>query len=302
MKEFTFICVCYNQENEIIEHLESIKQVVLRFGKGIENDLIVADDASRDNTAEAAKGWIEKNKALFRRAEVLPKQPNMGTVRNMYRAIDSCTTESFKILAGDDKYNCRDIYSLYDGIKNEIVVTPVIPFGNFGDMKQNLINSFKITYRTAIAYNQKHKLGKLLLFRNYLFAPGVFTPGEFWRDSEVRELLSNFVYIEDIPMWMKLIYERKVPVRFEPVAQVCYRVDAGQMLSATRGADIRKGDNETMLRLYPKRLTSGKKYIHPSYYKHLVEKAIYSSSASYDDFFKADPQAAEIYLEKSQVR
>ena len=297
MKEFTFICVSYNQEKLITEHLDSIKQIVESFGGGIENDLLVADDFSKDNTAEVARKWIEENKSFFRRAEVLPTDANMGTVKNLYRAIDSCDTEEFKILAGDDKYNNYDIYSVYDKIGDEIVVTPVLPFGDLGDDPKKLINSFKMSYRTAMAYNAKNKLGKLLIFRNYLFAPGVFVPSKFWRDGEVRELLSNFTYIEDIPMWMKLIYDRKTPVRFEPVPYVSYRVDAGQMLTATRGADIRQGDNETMLKIYPQRLTDNRKYRSPSYYKHLAEKTIYASSKRYDDFFTADPSVRKVYID-----
>ena len=297
MKEFTFICVCYNQEDFITEHLESIKQVIKSFGTDVENDLIIADDCSKDRTYEIAQKWIEDNRELFRSAEVLPKEANMGTVKNIYRAVDNCKTEEFKILAGDDKYNNYDIYSLYDNLKDEIIVTPILPFGNFDGMEKQLIQSFKMTYLTAMAYNDKNKLDKLLIFRNYLFAPGVFTPSSYWRDSEVRELLSNFVYIEDIPMWMKLIYDRKTPVKFEAVPYVSYRVAAKQMLSAEKSIDIREADNKTMLKIYPQRLTDKRKYLRPKYYKHVVEKAIYSKSKRYDDFFNADSAVKKVYID-----
>ncbi|MBQ5687561.1 MAG: glycosyltransferase, partial [Ruminococcus sp.] len=142
MKEFSFICISYNQQKEIVEHLESIRQLVERFGGNTENDLIVADDGSADGTAAVAREWIGRNRGLFRRAEVLPETANMGTVRNIYRAIDSCRTENFKILAGDDKYNLCDIYALYDSLGDDIVITPVLPFGNFGSMGKKLIESF----------------------------------------------------------------------------------------------------------------------------------------------------------------
>ena len=297
MKEFTFICISYCQADIITEHLDSIKRIVETFGKNVENDLIVADDFSKDGTADVARKWIEKNRGVFRRAEVLPTEANMGTVKNIYRAIDSCKTEHFKILAGDDKYNNKDIYSLYDSMSDEIVVTPVLPFGEFDGMDQELIKSFRRSYRLCMEYNRKNRLGELILFRSYLFAPGVFTPSKYWRDPEVRELLGNFKYIEDAPMWMKLLYDRKTRVRFDGTPYVFYRVAAKQMLGSARGSDIREIDGLVMKKIYPQRMVDKSKYLKPKYYGFLVKKTIISFSKRYDGFFAEDPEVKRIYID-----
>lgn len=297
MKEFSFICISYNQQKEIVEHLESIRQLVERFGGNTENDLIVADDGSADGTAAVAREWIGRNRGLFRRAEVLPETANMGTVRNIYRAIDSCRTENFKILAGDDKYNLCDIYALYDSLGDDIVITPVLPFGNFGSMGKKLIESFRRSYRLTMAYNKNNNIGELILFRNYLLAPGVFTPSRYWRDSEARELLHRFRYIEDTPLWMKLIYERRTPVRFEPVPYIFYRIDAEQMLSSQRNAGIREQDDEEMRRQYPQRLLDKRKFFRPSFYRFMAVKTFYTFSDRYDGFFKENPEVKRVYYD-----
>lgn len=297
MKEFTFICISYCQENLITEHLESIKRVISQFGSGIENDLIVADDGSKDRTAEVAQEWIDCNRSLFRSAQVLPKAPNMGTVKNIYRAVDSCRTENFKILAGDDKYNCENIYALYDSMNNEMVITPVIPFGEFNGKEKALIQSFRRSYRLVMAYQHKNNLGELILYRNYLFAPGIFIPSAYWRDTEVREMLSHFQYIEDTPMWMKLLYDRKIPVRFDSTPYISYRVSAKQMLDSTRSSAVREKDDEAIRQLYPQRLLGKNKYAKPRYYRFIARKTFYTYSKRYDNFFNTNPMVKKVYTD-----
>ena len=70
MKEFTFAAITYNHSDCIIEHLESLKKLVQKYGRVYLNNLIISDDASKDNTVELAKKWIEQNRSLFNDAKV----------------------------------------------------------------------------------------------------------------------------------------------------------------------------------------------------------------------------------------
>lgn len=296
LREFTFICICYNQENLIVEHLNSIKEIVLKYGSEIVNDLIIADDFSKDNTVFNAKKWIEDNKSLFRNAEVLTAASNMGTVNNLLRAVDECKTKEFKILAGDDKYALNDIYKIYASIGDSIVVTPIIPFGTIEDRNNKLIVSFRRNYRLLLHYNSKNNIGELLRFRNYLLAPGVFIKSDYWRSNEIRELLSNYKFIEDYPMWMFLINEKKTPVIFEPQAYVYYRITANTALPPENDISIRKADLDKIKEMFPQRLIDRRKYFKLVYYKYLINRIRFSFSSKYDSFFE-DKRVEQIYFE-----
>jgi len=61
-KSFAFLVLCHNQEDYIIEHLESIKYLSLKYGHNIDKDIIINDDFSNDSSPELIKTWLYKNK------------------------------------------------------------------------------------------------------------------------------------------------------------------------------------------------------------------------------------------------
>ena len=65
MKEFTFVIITYNQEQYILQHLESIKYQINKYGKGISVYLIISDDHSLDRTLQLAEIWLQENSCFF---------------------------------------------------------------------------------------------------------------------------------------------------------------------------------------------------------------------------------------------
>lgn len=297
IKEFTFICICYNQAEMITEHLDSIKEIIINYGSGIKNHLIISDDCSKDSTVDKVNNWIKNNQILFSETLVLTSENNQGTVKNIYKAIDHCKTKEFKILAGDDKYFKSNIYSLYSYISDEIVITPVIPFGNFDDRYKEMIVSFKRSYRLLIDYNKRNNIGELLLCRNFIFAPGAFVSGDCWRDKETRELLSKFKYVEDIPMWIQLIYYKKKKVRFDSNPYIYYRISGNATLNGTKEIDIREQDFEIMRQVFPDRAMTFVRKIRVYYFKYLIKKAKMTIYEGYDDFFKGHNVVENMYID-----
>ena len=62
MNEFTFGVFCYNQEDYIIENLESIKYQITNNGKNTRCSIVIGDDCSKDSTLKYIKIWLEENK------------------------------------------------------------------------------------------------------------------------------------------------------------------------------------------------------------------------------------------------
>src|SRR4051794_22561626 len=98
---FTFIVITYNHSSYILEHLESIKYLIENFGNGIDVDLIIADDASQDDTFGLIEFWLKKTRHLFKTVTVLSDGINRGTCANLTRALQYLTTDYCKITAGD---------------------------------------------------------------------------------------------------------------------------------------------------------------------------------------------------------
>ena len=110
-KSFTFVSLTYNHQNYIIMHLESIKYQIERYGLSRSVSIIIADDASVDDTVRLAEQWLEINKSLFQKIIFLKHTKNQGTCKNISRVFQYIMTDYFKILAGDDVYSC---YSIFD--------------------------------------------------------------------------------------------------------------------------------------------------------------------------------------------
>lgn len=252
LTEFTFISVSYNQEIFIIEHLNSIKEQIIRYGKNIKISLILADDCSKDNTVSLAKDWITENEQLFDQVNLIANEVNLGSVKNIYNAIDHCVTDDFKILACDDRYNeSSNIFELYEKGINDVIITPIIPISNNSEEAKKYIRGIERNFDLIKYYVNKNKLNILLSIQNYLMAPGVFIPCKYWRDEEIKKEILNFKYIEDYPMWVNLIIKRNFRASVIEKAYVNYRLSLSTRKIDNKNVnDIRKDDNDMLKKLY----------------------------------------------------
>ena len=92
----SILLVTYNHEKYIRQALDGL------FGQVIEGsiELIVADDASSDNTLAIIKGYEEKD-ARFT-FKYLDNSRNLGITKNYQRGFTACTGEYVAVLEGDD--------------------------------------------------------------------------------------------------------------------------------------------------------------------------------------------------------
>lgn len=100
MKRVTVIVLTYNLEQYIGECLDSILGQKTNFDYGI----LIADDASTDNTQEILKEYKEK---YPEKIELILSNKNGGTLTNNNRALEKVKTEYFTLIDGDD-------YWIYD--------------------------------------------------------------------------------------------------------------------------------------------------------------------------------------------
>lgn len=223
MKEFTFITTTFNHEKYIIEHLESIKKIIQDYGNEIEIDLVLADDCSTDQTCDFAKKWLNMNHTLFRNILVYTNEENIGTVKNLLKAIENVKTRYFKELGGDDKYYGTNIFELFE--ENTFLITPIIPF----DFDTFSFDYLKTSYKLIYSCRTNKKMKKLLSFCCLIPAPGVFLDSDIYRDENLKSFLSQFKLIEDYPTWYYLLNKRKNKLNINVSTQpyICYRIGSG---------------------------------------------------------------------------
>lgn len=115
---YSFVVISYNEENYILEALESIRFQIEKYGDGRSYQLIVADDCSKDLTQDYIDCWLETNKNLFAEITKLFQPKNVGTNANMVAAMRKIHGSLFYSIAGDDMLAHTDIFRILENNKN----------------------------------------------------------------------------------------------------------------------------------------------------------------------------------------
>jgi glycosyltransferase involved in cell wall biosynthesis len=90
------IVLCYNQAQFVTECLESIK------AQQYPNlEIIVNDDASRDDSVEVAEAWLASNSIPF---QLIRNRSNQGICRSMNNALSRARGRYISGIAGDDAW------------------------------------------------------------------------------------------------------------------------------------------------------------------------------------------------------
>lgn len=294
MKEFTFVTITYNHERFIVEHLESIRALIAAHGDGMQFDIVIADDCSKDQTVRVAEEWFESNRGLFRDVVILDRKKNLGTIRNLYDAVAHCKTHFYKLLAGDDKYYTNDLFGTMEQYDGKLVVTPIIPFGGdagFSGQAQ--------TYR--FLYSDKKHLGKWIRYRNLILAPGVFIPIEVWQDEELKEYLFRYTYIEDYPMWYYLLNTKRIDYDIITTPFVCYRMNSGISRNKKQKTfSAWEQEHEALYKDLKVRIRDNgkKKFLNPYWYELTVMRRFHSGKKDIIRVFSDNPDLKPYYVDQ----
>ncbi len=124
---FTFIVIAYNEEQYILEALESIHYQIAQYGDNRSYQLILVDDYSVDSTRELMDCWIEKYGELFEGITCIYHDCNMGTCKSVADALAEIKGEFFYVVAGDDLLASTDVAGLVMKYSEIDIITSVSP-------------------------------------------------------------------------------------------------------------------------------------------------------------------------------
>ena len=277
MGEFTFVVITYNQQKYIIEHLESIKNQIIKYGANYRNYLVVGDDCSTDLTLYYLEQWLKRNNDLFCKVTINKQNKNGGIVNNYLSSIKIVETEMFTIIAGDDIYADNDIYSAAS--QSNFVYTPRISFSSKGDVYGEDLWLFKkcmLTHKTINEEMLSFLRYKMVVDTNALIWRKLFCSTSFFQE------IAKFKWIEDYPTMISILQNKNInpTLYFKPI--MLYRDDSGISNNSRHAKKTEYNiEEEKCFKEYNLKCFRFPKYINPYNYIFLVKK----------HFFKLDKKS-----------
>ena len=223
---FAFLVVTYNHQDYILEHLESIKYLVQAHGAGIDVDVIVNDDCSKDQTRSLVDSWLQINAGLFRHVKTLYNPKNLGTCVSVNNMLTHVVADRCKLTAGDDVYSFENIFELTKHDSDVAIVSGRALY-LLGDALGVDRRSNALTTATQVIYQNDSLLHRFKHF-SYNNAPNLQYSTECLLHPKVRAHLQRFDVTEDWPLQVAIA--RQFPERrFKLINEVLvyYRRTAG---------------------------------------------------------------------------
>jgi glycosyltransferase involved in cell wall biosynthesis len=108
IKKLSIVIPAYNEERTIHLILDKVKDVQLI--NGIEKEIILVNDCSKDNTIEAINAYMEKNEAM--KIRLISHEVNKGKGAALHTGIQHATGEYLIIQDADLEYDPREYNDL----------------------------------------------------------------------------------------------------------------------------------------------------------------------------------------------
>lgn len=199
---FSVVILSYNSSETILETLDSI---LAQTYEDIE--VIVTDDASKDNSVELCQQWKEQHGGRFARMIVLPSEKNGGISANANQGCRAALGEWIKVLAADDLLIPDALSDLATFVGQhpdaDIVFSKVKPIGDEQAAKEWPYFDPGLLLERLTHKQMVYKI----LDGNFLPAASAFVKRQCYHELGGYE--ESIPLMEDWPFWMKAICRRK---------------------------------------------------------------------------------------------
>lgn len=198
----TIIIITYNSMDYVIQTLESAKRQTYT-----NIELIISDDASKDNTVKVCRDWLENNKNSFKNVQLITTNNNSGIPGNCNRGVKKSNGEWIKLIAGDDILvgDCLELFM--DAIaKDKSIEFLAGRFQTFTSKNGVLdIKEKKHPKEEKLSFfdlTPPKQLKMLLTGCDFGFAPATFIKKDLF--IKFGFFNEEFRFMEDLPYWIKL--------------------------------------------------------------------------------------------------
>jgi alpha-1,3-rhamnosyltransferase len=240
------IVITYNSQDFIIETLESVKS------QNIDNlELIISDDCSSDSTIELCKYWLEVNKKVFLKSNIILSDKNTGIPANCNRGIYASNGDWIKLLAGDDQLMPGALSIFLNFVKNNnncrIVHAREVRLIHTND-KNKIVRSNKAVATITEQMTTQAQF-KVLKFSTILNAPTVFIKKQLL--EKLNYFDENIRLCEDWPFWLKVSLSGE-KIYFLNAEVVLYRIHSKSIYSSNDGKYLINPFLPTEIQIYLK--------------------------------------------------
>jgi alpha-1,3-rhamnosyltransferase len=186
----SFIVVSYNHSEFITECLDSIKNQTYKNW-----ELIVADDASKDKSAETAKNWLQENNVS---AKTNFHTENKGFATTLNECLEMTEGKYVNIIAADDYFHPEFLEKSLSTLENKGEKFAVVFSAAFIVNQDKTITDY---YANLDFYQNENQFRNILKKRNY-----VSTLTALVRKSAITEtgLYDKNILLEDYDRWLRI--------------------------------------------------------------------------------------------------
>ena len=117
LTSLTLFFPCYNESENVEEMIRQAVQVGEEYG--VDYEVLVIDDGSRDDSAEKVRKWTAKNP----RVRLVQHEVNRGYGAALRTGLSSATKDLVFLTDGDNQFQLSDIEKLFSKIDGCDVVT-----------------------------------------------------------------------------------------------------------------------------------------------------------------------------------
>jgi len=242
------VVVSYNSSSTIIETLDSISaQTYTNI------ELIIADDASTDNTVEICKTWLTKHINRFVDARVITTSNNTGVSANANRGYNNAHGVWIKVIAADDALNDDCVKEFVDYCSNntnaKVIVSNCDRYLELFEEPCKM-EAQKQPLAVTLSQNNPSLLHDLLCYgHNFMVAPTMFIKKEVF--DSLGGYDEDFPMCEDYPFWLKLT-GAGIPVYYIDKVLVKYRITKRSLSNCVINKVFDDRDIDTRLKIYNK--------------------------------------------------
>lgn len=194
-RDFTVFIACYNEQENIIDSLEVVVAAMVDLNRPWE--VIVVDDASKDNSVQLVKQYMCDHPELPLILMVQGK--NRGLAQNYLEAAFLGRGRYYKLVCGDNVENSRDIVSVFSHAGEVDMVLPYHKNVIYNRTRFRRMVSYLFTrlINTLTGYRLRYYNGCGVHLRHNVMRWHSNRPGfDFQADLVVRMLDQGMTYME----------------------------------------------------------------------------------------------------------
>ncbi len=208
------VVISFNSEKFIEDTLKSIAQQTYPL-----IELIITDDASKDETLTVAEEWLKSNSQRFVNSIILSSNENQGIPNNLNRGIRNANGKYVKHIAADDMLapTCLEMsYNFCEKNNYSIFFSNVLWFYDSWETGEKRILKWEKDFFEKSINEKKNQL----CCQNILYSPTAFYKKELI--EEMGYFDEGYKYMEDYPMWVKIL-ESGYDIAGDNIISVFYR-------------------------------------------------------------------------------